>query len=118
MTIQLLKWTPKAHGKIYIFSRSLHIFHQQVPFMVQDPSELWNVDNGQLSQLFDDMVKLSLDNCLVDNRWGAVACAEAKRDPSLAVRPPVSSSKDQGTFICCRWKIPQTLYLSNDQLNQ
>ncbi len=59
-------------------------------FGVQDPAELWNVDNGQLSQLFDDMVKLSLDNCLVDNRWGGVACPEAKRDPSLAARPPVS----------------------------
>ena len=60
--------------------------------LMQDPAELWNVDNGQLSQLFDDMVKLSLDNCLVDNRWGAVACPDAKRDPKLAVRPPVSTS--------------------------
>lgn len=63
-----------------------------VTLPLQDPAELWNVDNGQLSQLFDDMVKVSLDNCLVDNRWGAVACPDAKRDPKLATRPPVSGT--------------------------
>ncbi|KAK9833500.1 hypothetical protein WJX84_002930 [Apatococcus fuscideae] len=67
---------------------SLHVYSIQ-PTQPKDPAELWNVDNGQLGQLFDDMVKLSLDNCLVDNRWGAVACPDAKRDPKLAVRPPM-----------------------------
>ena len=66
---------------------------------LQDPAELWNVDNGQLGKLFDDMVKLSLDNCLVDNRWGAVACPDAKRDPKLAVRPPVSISEPDGHML-------------------
>ncbi|KAK9853083.1 hypothetical protein WJX84_008703 [Apatococcus fuscideae] len=67
---------------------SLHVYSIQ-PTQPKDPAELWNVDNDQLGKLFDDMVKLSLDNCLVDNRWGSIACPEARRDPNLAVRPPI-----------------------------
>lgn len=88
MTLELILWPFASNEHFTQSSAASDALHHDA--CVQDPAELWNVDNGQLSKLFDDMVKLSLDNCLVDNRWGAVACPDAKRDPKLATRPPVS----------------------------
>lgn len=51
---------------------------------MQDASELWNTDNVQTMEFFTSLVKSGSDNCLADNRWSAVQCQQAKRDPSVS----------------------------------
>ena len=59
---------------------------------MQGPSDILNYDELQTRELFLGMVKQGDLNCLSDNRWSAVQCQGAKRDPSLASRKPVPVS--------------------------
>ena len=56
---------------------------------MQGASDILNHDELQTRDLFLVMVKQGDPNCLSDNRWSAVQCHGAKRDPSLASRKPV-----------------------------
>ena len=51
---------------------------------MQDPADLWNTDAVQTTELFAGMVKGGEANCLADNRWSAVRCPGARRDPGLS----------------------------------
>ncbi|BDA44170.1 probable DNA polymerase delta subunit 3 at N-terminal half [Coccomyxa sp. Obi] len=62
---------------------SLHVYSVQ-PTQPKDASELWNTDNVQTMEFFTSLVKSGSDNCLADNRWSAVQCQQAKRDPSVS----------------------------------
>lgn len=61
---------------------------------MQDASELWNADNVQTIDFFTSLVKGGVDNCLSDNRWSAIECQQAKRDPSLATAKAASKAED------------------------
>lgn len=50
---------------------------------LQGPSDILNFDELQTKELFQGMVQQGEANCLTDNRWSAVRCQGAKRDPSL-----------------------------------
>lgn len=56
---------------------------------MQGSSNILNYDELQTRELFLGMVKQGDLNCLSDNRWSAVQCQVAKRDPSLASKKPV-----------------------------
>ena len=56
---------------------------------MQGASDILNHDELQTRDLFLGMVKQGDLNCLSDNRWSAVQCQGAKRDPSLASKKPV-----------------------------
>ncbi|CAL8470151.1 g9693 [Coccomyxa elongata] len=62
---------------------SLHVYSVQ-PTQPKDASELWNTDHVQTMEFFTSLVKSGSDNCLADNRWSAVQCQQAKRDPSVS----------------------------------
>ena len=57
---------------------------------LQGPSDILNHDELQTKELFTDMIKQGDANCLSDNRWSAVQCPLAKRDPKLAQGPKKS----------------------------
>lgn len=57
--------------------------------LLQDPAELWNSDSVQTAELFARMTRGGEANCLGDNRWSAVQCAGARRDPALAAQARV-----------------------------
>ena len=59
----------------------------------QDPAELWNSDSVQTAELFARMVKAGEANCLGDNRWSVVHCAQSRRDPALAAPAPGRAAK-------------------------
>ena len=52
---------------------------------LQGASHLLNHDDLQAKELFLGMVKQGEENCLSDNRWSAVQCQGARRDPSLVL---------------------------------
>ena len=58
---------------------------------LQGASDILNHDELQTKELFTDMVKQGDANCLSDNRWSAVQCPLAKRDPKLAQGPKKSA---------------------------
>ena len=51
---------------------------------LQGPSDIFNYDELQTKELFLGMVKRGEENCLSDNRWSAVQCQGAKRNPGMA----------------------------------
>ena len=66
---------------------------------LQGPSDIFNYDELQTKELFLGMVKRGEENCLSDNRWSAVQCQGAKRNPSMAQASksamPVASSEEK-----------------------
>ena len=65
----------------------------------QGPSDIFNYDELQTKDLFLGMVKRGEENCLSDNRWSAVQCQGAKRNPGLPQASksamPVASTEEK-----------------------
>jgi hypothetical protein len=61
--------------------------------VLQDPAGLWNSDSVQTAELFARMTKGGEANCLGDNRWSAVRCPGAARDPALAAQVRVKPAE-------------------------
>ncbi|CAK0773394.1 hypothetical protein CVIRNUC_004061 [Coccomyxa viridis] len=77
---------------------SLHVYSIR-PSAPKGPSDIFNYDELQTKELFLGMVKRGEENCLSDNRWSAVQCQGAKRNPSMAQASksamPVASSEEK-----------------------